>query len=85
MTGTMTTLERVARAMAHAWYLNDFEPDEAAALASRDFDDFLEPVRAALEAMREPSEDVKWTAFEDVRRGKDGWEAMIDAILSGDA
>lgn len=51
-------------------------------------DDYLSDARAAIEAMREPTEgmadQIIYSQLETIQQGEDLWRAMIDAALASD-
>jgi hypothetical protein len=69
----MDMVERVARALA----------DEARFIYERDTERWDGAARAAIGAMREPTPDMTWAAFEQalVMDFKPAWYAAIDSIL----
>jgi hypothetical protein len=78
-------VEKVARAIAHDIHKDgDWGLDGATAYEGRTAE-FEAMARAAIEAMREPTRDMKW-AHELPHIGPDEieemWRAMIDAALS---
>jgi len=74
----MTPIEKVARAIYEAqprnkpWVL--LTPLHRSRLETE--------ARAAIEALREPSEAMRAVTINDVGRYEDDWEAMIDAALA---
>lgn len=73
----MTMIERVARAMAENHWPVDFEGTKAGYVETH-WHFHADDARAAIEAMREPTEAMKDAAF-----GNDPtlWSRMIDAAL----
>lgn len=92
---TETMLTRMARAMAYAWYLDDFEPEEAKKASDSEWSEFVPIARAALEAIYEPSEAMLEGASQngpDTNNGpfsyddaRNVWRDMTAAILQGEA
>jgi hypothetical protein len=75
-------VERVARAIAAAGTIVDWDEMSVACQ-----EQFTKEARAAIEAMREPTEamvDAAWASWEDVEGSKGfvgAWQAMIDEAL----
>jgi hypothetical protein len=72
----MDMVERVARAIAAVNHEDDFDrSDEARRM-------FIEDARAAIAAMREPTEEMVKAQWSEPTCGAEGWRAMIDAALN---
>lgn len=91
-----TMLERMAWRMAYEWAAGDFEERDARLIADIEWIEWADIARAALEAIREPSDAVEAAAYDtDYDWGPGGtgpemtaaicWRTMIDAILEGEA
>ena len=83
----MTMLEKIARAMVANGSGNPAQWDEYSPIMKQAW---LLHVRAALAAMREPSDAMLEAALNvypeslDDRLAEDCWQSMIDAILEGE-
>lgn len=86
-----TMLEQSARALAVAWYCRDDDDDETKAQAAEQWPGFTVLARAALQAIRVPTDEMDGAGFEALKteQGKSSlgtcsvvFTAMIDAILS---
>lgn len=84
-------IERVARAMAVAFEANEDEfascDDLVDACLGGDFD-LYNIARAAIEAMREPTDEMLRASFRantdpEIKLHKQRWQAMIDEALGG--
>lgn len=73
----MTMVERVARAL---WDAQSTRPDMWDSLHPTKQDGMKERARAAIEAMREPTEEM-CAAANGLFYHRDKWQAMIDAAL----
>lgn len=89
---TNTMIERVARAIYEAddaW--STAFPWPSMASSEQSPDNYRRIARAAIEAMREPTEAMRekialedWTGVRDIS-WTDGWQIMTDAALSEDS
>jgi hypothetical protein len=74
-------VERVARAFYSSFYDDESWPPVPFDSELRDADSYREAARAAIQAMREPTEamtNIGWVSMNEERLP---WEAMIDAAL----
>lgn len=79
-----TMLEKAALAMFRAWNDPEGPHDEEIWAATRE--DYVTALRAALQAIREPSEAVQSVAkYDEYDWAGRNFTAMIDAILEGKA
>lgn len=90
----MTMIERVAKALYENFFTDEWPPADAPDLGM-DADNFRKAARAAIEAMREPTEEMIKRGHlcdplgVDVKAGGEAedvygttWRAMIDAALA---
>ena len=75
----MTMIERVAQAFYKHFFEGDWPPETEVDIGMG-ADDFREAARAAIEAMREPTEAMAETVVDD-DDAKAIWRDMIDAAL----